>query len=88
MGRWGGDEFLIILQRGETSSAKAFVDGLIEQVHSCDWKGAKIDYPLQISISCGYERIGKVETKQELLRKVDQNLYEAKSKGRNQARGN
>jgi len=88
VGRWGGDEFLIILHKPEQVSAEAFADKLIETVHSFDWKQATRTDTLEISISCGYKRFGSVESKRELLRRVDQSLYAAKSKGRNCSEGN
>jgi len=87
VGRWGGDEFLIIIHRPEGASAKKFADELIETVNSHDWNQVIKTDTLLISISCGFKSLGSVASKRELLRRVDQNLYAAKSKGRNRSEG-
>ena len=87
VGRWGGDEFLIIIHKPEGTSDKIIADGIIKTVHSYDWNKTGIPDPLQVSISCGYKSVGSVNSKNELLRMVDQYLYTAKRNGRNRAEG-
>ncbi len=85
--RWGGDEFLIILHRSPETPIQACAEVLVKDVWTHDWEPAIGIEGLQISISCGYTNLGSAESKRDLLREVDQNLYAAKGKGRNRAVG-
>lgn len=85
--RWGGDEFLIILHREADISDKACAEELVQSVWCHDWESVLGIKGLEISISCGYTRIASVESKRDLMRKVDKNLYHAKNKGRNRSEG-
>ncbi len=86
--RWRGDEFLIILHKSPETPIQACAEVLVKGVWTHDWESAIGIEGLQISISCGYTSIGSAESRRDLLRKVDQNLYAAKSKGRNRSEGN
>lgn len=80
--RYGGEEFLIVMP--ETTSETAFmrIDGLRQQLESCDLKltgGA-----LRITLSAGiavYPAEGS--TIDEVVQKADQAMYRAKKEGRN-----
>jgi diguanylate cyclase (GGDEF)-like protein len=83
-GRWGGDEFLLIVQDCEQIPTKQFLDSLMETIRNYQWETIFKEEPHPaISISCGYAVFYGNEDKYHLLRKADENLYRAKSLGGN-----
>jgi diguanylate cyclase (GGDEF)-like protein len=83
-GRWGGDEFLLIIQDCEQIPTKRLLDSLMETIRQYQWEAIfnGIPHPA-ISISCGHVVFQGNEDKQLLLRKTDENLYQAKNLGGN-----
>lgn len=78
LGRYGGEEFLIILPRTNIESAKDAAERIrieIENMHFTDRR-------LKITISAGAS-LYKEESVEELIHKVDELLYEAKRCGKN-----
>ena len=84
VGRWGGDEFLFILKDVSSDEAADLVRRLHEHVALFDWSGALHLPGLKVCISSGYYLYNGNETKTEILRITDSNLYAAKQQGRNQ----
>lgn len=81
--RYGGEEFCIILRN--VGSDLAFTIG--ERVRR-GIEGETLDYrgnPIRVTISVGIATMedAEFETYEDLLRKADENLYEAKTSGRN-----
>lgn len=77
-GRWGGEEFLLILpktNRGEATSIATRIKNIIEE--------HKFDYIPQVTISIGVSVYNKSIKKEIFLKDVDDALYKAKSTGRN-----
>ncbi len=82
IGRFGGEEFLLILPHTDLSGAEAFCHRLRDHVEK---------HPLQLSdqsitmtASFGVSTLSpEVDTSQKLLRIADRNLYRAKYLGRN-----
>ena len=86
VGRWGGDEFLI-LARSSLNSEFSLPDRLLTGVQNFDWKThISLDSP-QVSISLGFTRYHLGESKLAVLRRCDKNLYRAKEEGKNRAIG-
>jgi len=77
-GRWGGEEFLIILPQLEEEQIMPFAYKLKEAVATHVFKD--ID---PITISVGVSVFHENDTKKSLLKRVDQALYQAKKEGRN-----
>ena len=77
-GRWGGEEFLIILPEVEEEQIMPFAHKLKEAVATHIFKD--ID---PITISVGVSIFHENDTKKSLLKRVDQALYQAKKEGRN-----
>jgi diguanylate cyclase (GGDEF)-like protein len=77
-GRWGGDEFLILLPQTELNSA-----GLLAEKLRCSIE----DYPFKsieaITISIGAASLLPADTVETILKRADDALYEAKNQGRN-----
>ncbi len=77
-GRWGGEEFIIILPHIDKQHLIAFVEKLREVVSS--HKFGDID---QITISVGITVLRESDDKKTILKRVDDALYQAKKEGRN-----
>ena len=82
LGRFGGEEFLVLLP--ETSQQGAFViaERMCARIKSCNFED--IDPNLKISVSIGVAERGAEEAPQDLTRRADEALYQAKHRGRNQ----
>jgi diguanylate cyclase (GGDEF)-like protein len=80
--RWGGEEFLILLPETRIEQAKVVAGKLNELVrqHALAWEGATIG----ITMSFGVVEIDAATTVDAGIRLVDDAMYAAKAKGRNQ----
>lgn len=77
-GRWGGEEFLIVLPNTELSNAITVADKLRKLVE---------EYPFphgSVTCSFGIAQWSSDETQEEWINRADQMLYIAKKNGRNQ----
>jgi diguanylate cyclase (GGDEF)-like protein len=80
-GRYGGEEFLLILPHASTEQAMATVDRLRRIVAGMDW--TTISDSLVVTISAGLTQIRLNEAPDEILARADAALYRAKDAGRN-----
>ena len=78
IGRYGGDEILVVLP--ETTAEMAMVSGerLLEKV-----RGLEFDRELTLTCSAGIAQFENGNTADNLIEKADQGLYQAKDAGRN-----
>jgi len=86
MGRYGGEEFVIILTNTGLNDAISFAENVRKciQQHSFNFE----DKNIPITISLGVAQLEKnMETPEALIEKADTNLYRAKENGRNQVVG-
>lgn len=86
MGRYGGEEFVIILTNTGLNDAVSFAEKvrISTQQHSFNFE----DKNIPITISLGVAQLEKdMETPEALIEKADTNLYRAKENGRNQVVG-
>lgn len=81
IGRWGGEEFLILMPETSAADAGTAVDGLRERVCARDW-GA-IAPGLQVSFSCGIAEHADHEPEERTIERADAALYRTKQYGRN-----
>lgn len=85
VGRYGGDEFTVLMTSSNKEQALAYADHLLEKTRAAGIRVPGHDAPLRLTISGGlamYPSDGRSTT--ELFRAADHALYEAKRKGRNQ----
>lgn len=83
--RFGGDEFIIILEESPVMGAFKLIERISAMLHS---KRVPIDgAEIFISISAGISEQVPGEDFEHLLNRADTNLYKAKMAGRNQACG-
>jgi len=78
VGRWGGEEFLILLLGYNQTGPIAVAERIRKVVAATNFG---IEHPITVSI--GVTRAQRDETMMELYRRADAALYEAKDKGKN-----
>ena len=78
-GRWGGEEFMILLENTKKEESFVIAEKLRQSVEA-----AVIDTKYKITISIGVAQYEEPESKEELVKKVDKALYRAKENERNQ----
>jgi diguanylate cyclase len=82
--RFGGEEFAIVFPDADLSDATAIVNQIQKQLESKRWAVAASGERLgAVTASFGVARLHDGESADELLRRVDAKLYEAKANGRN-----
>lgn len=82
LGRFGGEEFLLLLTATDGSDAAAAAAERVRNgVASCNW--AEIMPGLDLTVSAGVSMCGRDDTTEQLLERADQALYAAKRDGRN-----
>jgi diguanylate cyclase (GGDEF)-like protein len=79
IGRYGGDEFLVILPETSMENASKLATRLRDSIQKL-----KFDQPVEVTISQGIAGYEQDETTNALIERADKNLYEAKHSGRNQ----
>ena len=85
LGRYGGEEFVIMLTDSELTQAEARFSDLVSKVAACSYdysKDGKVCV-LKFTVSCGLAEFSFDETAEDLLRRADEALYEAKRTGKN-----
>jgi diguanylate cyclase (GGDEF)-like protein len=82
IGRMGGDEFVVLIDGGETQAAPALVASRLLDVMRQPFEIEGLKTPLVVNASVGIA-IGDRETGVELLRDADMALYQAKAAGKN-----
>ncbi len=85
IGRWGGEEFLVLLPGLSLAEACTLADGIVQRVAALPvrWKDAAL--PLTVSIGVTAWRPDD-QDEHALVERADQALYRAKLDGRNCAR--
>ena len=88
VGRYGGEEFLIIISKADLCTGKKIAErirvAVSETPFDCDGKSFRLTISLGVScvrLPINAQIAGEMK---ELLKKVDEALYEAKRRGRNQ----
>jgi len=80
-GRYGGEEFLLVLPDTLGDSAANILDRLRAIIAGLDWSAFSSD--MRVTISAGVATLRPDETEDSLLARADNALYAAKARGRN-----
>lgn len=80
-GRFGGEEFVLILPDTARDGALELADALRRHMESCRFKHK--DSPVNVTISCGIAEFRSDETIDTVFGRADAGLYAAKNNGRN-----
>ncbi|NEX18046.1 MAG: hypothetical protein C1943_15890 [Halochromatium sp.] len=78
LGRWGGEEFLILCSETTGEDARSLAERIRAQVEQL-----KLELVGQVTLSIGIASLTPSQTAESLLAKADQAMYQAKSQGRN-----
>lgn len=78
LGRWGGEEFILLCPKTNLKSAEKLAEKLRFACESADWPSN-----IPVTGSFGVAQISKNEDVHHLIERADQALYQAKSEGRN-----
>jgi diguanylate cyclase (GGDEF)-like protein len=81
-GRYGGEEFLLVLPETTNDAAAHILDRLRMIVSDLDW--STLSHGMAVTISAGVATLNPDETPDALLARADDALYVAKEAGRNQ----
>ena len=77
-GRWGGEEFMLILPETNKEEAIKLAEKLRNAIASYIFKDVS-----KVTVSVGVTTFNADDTKEELIKRVDNALYKAKEDGRN-----
>jgi diguanylate cyclase (GGDEF)-like protein len=80
-GRYGGEEFLLVLPNTANEAAASIVDRLRAIVADLDWSAFSPD--MRVTFSAGVATLEPDETADTFLARADNALYTAKAQGRN-----
>lgn len=78
IGRWGGDEFVVMARENEITSPEAFID-LVDDCLLYESYQRELPYKLTVSIGWTY-CTGQKDSRRKLLEAADASLYSEKSK--------
>jgi diguanylate cyclase (GGDEF)-like protein len=80
-GRYGGEEFLLVLPDTEPESAAHILDRLRIIIAELDWSA--FSPGMQVTMSAGVATLRRDESSDTFLARADSALYDAKARGRN-----
>jgi len=80
-GRYGGEEFLLLLPNTSRDEAHKMLDRLREIVEELDWTA--FSPGMRVTLSAGVTAMAPNETAEAVLARADRALYAAKEDGRN-----
>ena len=81
LGRYGGEEFLLVLPDCTREQASSIVDRLRVMVAAIDWNAISVE--LCVTFSAGVAQLRQDEAPEDILTRADVALYRAKDMGRN-----
>ncbi|WP_100658126.1 GGDEF domain-containing protein [Alteromonas flava] len=79
--RFGGEEFVVIVENTALNEAKLLAQELVDAVRTTSWPEAT----LTVTMSCGTAEFTGRETAYEWIARADSAMYRAKAMGRNQS---
>ena len=81
-GRWGGEEFMVILSNCTEDEAALFLSRAMKKLRDSVVKTSR--ETLRMTASAGYCSLSKALSPEDAIAKADKALYKAKSNGRDQ----
>lgn len=81
VGRWGGEEFIVLLTNSELEAAETCCERIRLAIEKYDC--SNFSHGLNITISAGISQFTGIESINELINNADAALYSAKQSGRN-----
>lgn len=81
IGRWGGEEFLILLPKTTLKEGYVLIDRVRQVIAECEYKVG--DELITLSISSGLSSTRYYDSWDSLIKAADKHLYRAKNQGRN-----
>ena len=78
LGRWGGEEFLVIAPEVELDNAMELAERLRQVMADIEFDKAGV-----VTASFGVAELDQADTRSDLVRRADKALYRAKNEGRN-----
>ncbi|QSA96661.1 GGDEF domain-containing protein [Methylococcus sp. EFPC2] len=81
VGRFGGEEFVMILAGSSREEARRVADNIRSEIECCGFNSH--GRPVAITISCGISQFLEGDSPDQLFERADQALYRAKREGRN-----
>ncbi|WP_019626097.1 sensor domain-containing diguanylate cyclase [Thioalkalivibrio sp. ALJT] len=78
LGRWGGEEFMVVVPETDGSRAEIMAEKLRKAVAAM-----KTSCPVPVTASFGVTEARRGDTQKSLARRVDEAMYQAKKAGRN-----
>jgi len=81
VGRYGGEEFVMILCGADKDAASKVANGIRGRVEQCGFNSR--GRPVSITVSCGISQFVDGDTQEHLFERADRGLYQAKRDGRN-----
>ena len=78
LGRWGGEEFIAVLPETELEAAGSLAERIRQAVAE-----VAFDAVGEVNVSLGVTAVEPRESRDELLKRLDNALYRAKTQGRN-----
>jgi diguanylate cyclase (GGDEF)-like protein len=80
--RYGGDEFVVVLQEGSLETARGAAERLLFAIRDLEVPREDTEEPIRVSVSAGAARLRGDEDGRAWLQRADQALYAAKEAGR------
>jgi diguanylate cyclase (GGDEF)-like protein len=82
-GRWGGEEFLLLLPHHQTDEAVQAAERLRQELATMT-VALPCGAPLSVTVSIGVARFEPTDTPEGVVARADRALYAAKAQGRDQ----
>jgi diguanylate cyclase (GGDEF)-like protein len=83
LGRYGGEEFVVLLPGATAASAGALAERIRDTVETTPVKGLGQDISITVSVGCTTETGPSLPALQDMIARADEALYRAKHDGRN-----
>ncbi|MBD8526204.1 GGDEF domain-containing protein [Pseudomarimonas arenosa] len=82
-GRWGGEEFIVLLPEVTAEAACGVAERIRRQSEALCVEYAEAEAPVRFTVSLGVAEWQPSESIEQLVKRADEALYQAKSEGRN-----